>query len=226
MNKELFFSVILDDERQINDYQILLEQNIIRNSITELQNPVRIKDDCFIKESVLDNLFLKTLLRLDPMEVAEFLNFHRNEYEGEIEKFIKKIKFLYSNFNKLSDRFKYEQFALASNPTYKSIDNHLQELWGWITDQTSAKAEKLQWLGTPAQFGYVLLELAKKGYIKIPQTGGQDSFRKFAAYCNQLFDIDTTIANLEKELNPKSNSLTYANREGFKILERDKLSKS
>ncbi len=88
------------------------------------------------------------------------------------------------------------------------------------------KRIKLKWLGTPSQFGWVFLELAKKGYVETPKTGGQDSYAKYARICNDLFDIKTTPANLEKELNPRSNSLTLANREEIKISPISSLSKS
>ena len=86
--------------------------------------------------------------------------------------------------------------------------------------------QKLKWNGTPSQFGYIFLELAQNGFIEVPKTGGIDSYSKYAAYCMNLFDINTTQRNLVKELNQKSNSLTYANRKEFKIPERNDLSKS
>lgn len=77
--------------------------------------------------------------------------------------------------------------------------------------------EKLKWNGTPSQFGWLFLELANKGFIEIPQTAQQNSHSKYAKVCFDLFEIDTTLENLKNELNPKRNSLTYANREEFKI---------
>ena len=38
------------------------------------------------------------------------------------------------------------------------------------------KKDKLKWRGTPSQFGYLFLQLAKKGFIEIPSTSGEASY--------------------------------------------------
>ena len=76
---------------------------------------------------------------------------------------------------------------------------------------------KLQWKGSPAQFGYLMLELAQQGYIEIPSTSGEASYRKYATICYKLFELDTTEANLIKEMNPNTNSLVDSNRAKFQI---------
>jgi hypothetical protein len=63
--------------------------------------------------------------------------------------------------------------------------------------------EKLKWLGTTAQFGFIINELATKGFIEFPQTHKELSISKLAKLCLNSFNIDTTKGTLENALNPE-----------------------
>jgi hypothetical protein len=84
-------------------------------------------------------------------------------------------------------------------------------------DLASNKIEKLRWLGTPSQFGFIFNELAERGFIEIPKTHGKESISKFANICYALFEIEATPGNLAKELNPNKCTLSNTNRKFFKF---------
>ena len=77
--------------------------------------------------------------------------------------------------------------------------------------------EKLEWKGSVSQFGYLFNELVEKGFIEKPKSKGRATHAAFARSCLKLFEFRGEDSSLEKELSPQSNSLTYANREEFKI---------
>ncbi len=78
--------------------------------------------------------------------------------------------------------------------------------------------EKLKWLGTTAQFGFIINELATNGFIEFPQTHKEESISKLAKLCLNSFSIDTTKGTLENALNPeKSQYLSEIKRKSFTI---------
>ncbi len=90
------------------------------------------------------------------------------------------------------------------------------------TETTSAikpVQKKIKWLGSPSQFGFIIDALVIGGYIERPTS----SFKKDAEFYLNIFDLDTTIGTLEKELNFKGNSITPDNRKQFKIIKKDQL---
>ncbi len=78
---------------------------------------------------------------------------------------------------------------------------------------------KLKWLGTPAQFGFIIQELIGKGYIEKPS----NSLRKDTELLLQHFDIVAKKATIEKEISERQNSLSPSNRARFKIPFKDSL---
>jgi len=96
-----------------------------------------------------------------------------------------------------------------------------------LLDQKGIKrnlTQKIKWLGTPAQFGWLMIELNQKGYIQYPLTNNEESIRKMAKLCFDGFQFETklgntTSGNLENELNNKKNSLTEVGRADFNIQE-------
>lgn len=90
-----------------------------------------------------------------------------------------------------------------------------------IEPKTNVVNTKLKWLGTPAQFGFIIQELIGKGYLEKP-TG---SFAKDANVYLQLFDIQTKPATLAKEISTgeNQNSLSSTNRAKIKIAHKDQL---
>lgn len=80
-------------------------------------------------------------------------------------------------------------------------------------EPTNNQLKKLKWTGTPSQFGFIIDLLIQGGYIKKPTT----SFAKDANIYLSLFDIDTTVATLTKEVSENTNNLEATNRIKFKI---------
>ena len=77
--------------------------------------------------------------------------------------------------------------------------------------------DKIKWLGTPSQFGYIFLELVKQGFIELTLHNGDSNFTELARRCYKYFDIDTTPENLKKEMNPNKNTLSDTKRAKFTI---------
>lgn len=226
---EIYYSIVLPGESVKSKYQVQLANKDLKcNSET---GDIQISDDKFISSDRLDEILIITLYKQDFMEISDFLDFHLVEYKGDKLWFLKKTKYVIDNYfasgYTVYDNVDYSLQPHIENPKTNEIYNWFDK-WNQEYDITNDKTslKKLKWLGTPSQFGWVFLELADKGFIELPKTGGQDSHTKYANYCFGIFDIDTTPGNLIKEMNPKSNSLTFANRNEFTFPEISKLSKS
>jgi len=76
--------------------------------------------------------------------------------------------------------------------------------------------EKIKWLGTPSQFSYLMLELAKRGFIEQPLYRGETSPSRYAELCYNNFEIETTLESLKTEFK-KDSSLTDVYRAKFTI---------
>lgn len=81
-------------------------------------------------------------------------------------------------------------------------------------------ATKLKFNGSPALFGFLITELAKKGYIEYPLRSGDPNYTGLAKICFSLFEIQTTSENLIREFNPNKNSLSETKRRKFSIPEK------
>lgn len=84
--------------------------------------------------------------------------------------------------------------------------------------------KKLEWKGTPAQFGFFIIELIGKGYLEKP-TG---SYKKDAKLYLDFFDIKaddtpTTEGTIAKEISSTTNSISSSNAQKFKLPNIDKL---
>jgi len=94
------------------------------------------------------------------------------------------------------------------------------EYWEKYRDEPSSEQganEKIKWLGTPAQFGYIMTELIGKGFVEPPLYNGEPNFSGLTRLCFQAFNIDTTPGNLKNEMNPKRNTLSDTKRQKFTI---------
>jgi hypothetical protein len=91
------------------------------------------------------------------------------------------------------------------------------EYWQNYIEPEPYKGEKLIWKGTPSQFGFIFSELAKQGYIDHPKTFSEWSYAKYARICLQVFDINTTQGNLEKELNRAIGKNTLSDTKQLKF---------
>jgi hypothetical protein len=150
----------------------------------------------------------------------EFLEHHlKHTFDNDIPKFKKYLDGLCLKYD----------FLKGTHETIitQFFDRLTQEDRPEKANVNALKAEKLRWSGTPSQFGYLLLELAKKGFIDLPTTGGEASYAKYAKVSSELFDFQTptTLENLKKEFNPNKNTLSETVRSKFSIPELTEISK-
>lgn len=85
----------------------------------------------------------------------------------------------------------------------------------------SKPSDKIKWVGSPSQFGYILLELVKHGFIEPPLYNGEPNFTGLAKLCYNCFSIDTSQENLIKEMNQVKNTLSDTKRAKIKISDAD-----
>jgi hypothetical protein len=86
--------------------------------------------------------------------------------------------------------------------------------------------KKIKWNGGPSDFGFLINQLIKQGWIDKPYKSNKDNAKFFI----NLFDIETingktTIGTLAKELSENSYSLSLENEKMFKIPHIDKMRK-
>jgi hypothetical protein len=84
--------------------------------------------------------------------------------------------------------------------------------------------ERIKWNASPSLFGFIFGELVSKGYITPPTTNSRPSYERLGKLLYRYFDIDTTEANIIKELKPENpetgyrpNTLSDQKRENFLI---------
>jgi hypothetical protein len=99
---------------------------------------------------------------------------------------------------------------------YEWMEEKRKELKAEVKE-TGAQVKKIKWNGSPSVFGYLFLELVKKGFIDPPPYNGEPNFAELSRLCFQYFDIDTTPENLKKVLNENSNQLSETKRAKFTI---------
>lgn len=113
----------------------------------------------------------------------------------------------------------FEQFKELSGLS----DNHFE-----LNEECKTeKIEKIKWLGSPEQFGYIFGQLAKKGYIELPTSQGEGSLSKLADLCLLYFEIlstkgkntgqQTTKENLERAINYETNQLGLKGKSSLEI---------
>lgn len=194
----------IEDEKQLNYSSI--ENFINENS----QNIKKYKFNRIVRNNV-------KLAKIDISKISEDLieiisaYLEKNGHSMAIKtiipaNFIKYNLYMeYKIFNENSDFVR----AIA---LLNSICNPLE-----IITPTPKIENKLKWLGTPAQFGYIINELVEKGFIECPTTHASPSISKLSRVCLEVFDLSSTPQNIEKELNPEKNTLSEIKRKHFKI---------
>ena len=76
-------------------------------------------------------------------------------------------------------------------------------------EQTSSTdIQKLKWNCPPSVLGWLITELANKGYIEYPLYNGEPNPTGLAKTCFGIFELDTTKENLIKEFNSNKNTLS------------------
>lgn len=88
------------------------------------------------------------------------------------------------------------------------------------TKSTGNETQKLKWLGTPSQFGFIIQELIGKGYLDRPTSSNQQDAKIYLS----IFNINTTEGTLAKELSENTNSITPENAGKLKMTHINKLS--
>jgi hypothetical protein len=153
------------------------------------------------------------LLEQISKEIREIILEHPN---------IEGLKFILKDFAKNLIYWNQESHPCMRCYSFKYLINLIEDFVGEPiirpSDFNSLKPHvKLKWTGKPAQLGYIMNELAEKGFIEIPKTRGDISYSRFAKVLLELFEIETTKANLENEVNPDKNSLGNLNRKKLSI---------
>lgn len=214
-----------------NSYKEFLSWN--NNEVTSPESPYQIDlpyqeliqkidyeklktDEYYIKpleKAFRDQYISKILFYLTPpSELKKFLDYHFFQYQGTKEDFIYfaewttgELKNLYSTHHKVS---------LSQDYIFQIIKDWAEEKRSEL--KTDGKhLGKIKWNGSPSVFGYLFLELVKNGFIEAPVRGGDPNYAGFAKQCFQHFELNTTLENLIKEMNPGKNTLSDTKRYKF-----------
>lgn len=205
-------------EKEINDFFSELYFEIA--AYTKEQRRVYGKGLLFLFEKHFlyqKNYFFKCS---DELEQDFYINFedvpyNPNEFnERKKEAIQRSVKYIYN----IKERI--EELCELSPENNKELENREETEIKKEIEKNKPLLKRLKWIGTPAQFGFMINELIGKGYIERP-TG---SFNKDAEFYLSLFDINTTVGNLANEVNENKNSLTGTNAAKFTIPHKDKLS--
>jgi len=148
----------------------------------------------------------------DPEVTTEFLQFHYEKYLADHGTGRHFLTFLRKNI------WKYGLPDQRTETIETWIDAKIKELEPNDKDRaTTGHQDKIKWKGTPSQFGYLVAQLIEKGFIDPPLFNGDINFSELSRRCYQYFDIDTTLGNLTKEMNPSKCTLSDTKRAKFTI---------
>jgi hypothetical protein len=88
------------------------------------------------------------------------------------------------------------------------------------SDLTKSTLEKkIKSNAPPALLAHVFHELALKGYIEFPMYAGEINLTGLARHVFEVVEIDTTLNNFIKEMNPGKNTLSLTKRQKFNLRE-------
>lgn len=128
---------------------------------------------------------------------------------------------------KIIDKKPFLIFIKEMLPSYPEIsESRKQTILEWVNEKMAylkenvkptPTNEKIKWNGSPSQFGFLINSLVTKGFIEPPLYNGETNFSGLARLCYDHFDIETTIGNLTKEVNPEKNTLSDTKRSKFDI---------
>ncbi len=177
--------------------------------------------DFYIKEVnplLEDKYYYKLFLGCRPTKCLEFLEYHYKRFcannPGEEINF---LSFIRETITQM--RFsKHKNIRDISNDSVRIplinewIEKKRSEL---MAEEPQQPLKKITWNGSPSLFGYIFSELVKNNFIETPVRNGEPNFTGFAKKCWEHFEIDTTMENLIKEMNPKKNSLSDTKRVKF-----------
>lgn len=113
------------------------------------------------------------------------------------------------NFNE-NERRKREEILEIKKNLIEQIKQGRNE-----TATTTNNIKKLKWNCSPSILGYLITELANKGFIEYPLHNGEINPTGLAKICFDIFEIDSSKENLIKEFNSNKNSLSDTKRAKF-----------
>jgi hypothetical protein len=191
---------------------------------TGLSEIINFSEECILKkDSHYFDLFfalqfsLTEILDGDSFPANEFLGYHlKNTFQNDAKKYTAFLDIICLKYTEFLGR-KHEPIVKRFLAEASSDSNQIVKEKG-----------KLKWKGAPSQFGYLFLELARQGFIELPSTNGEASYRKYSQTCFEMFEFEnkTTAQNLEKEMNPGKNTLSDTVRNRFIIPDFKDISKN
>lgn len=190
-----------------DDYDIYISEKLAKENINKefLEWPkLRDQKNFEYTERIFE------FLDSDLMTVIRFLEHHFTRYHeknGDKRSFLFFIQEMLPKFKQLTESRKNTVLAWLDEKRYE-IKNNLK---------STHIDMKITWNGSPAQFGYLFLELVKHGFIEPPLYNGEMNYTGLSRLCNNYFDIETTSQNLTKEMNPEKNTLSDTKRAKFTI---------
>ncbi len=181
-------------QQEFFDYNLV--DNYIQNAKSEIENLIYNQNnniDIFIKRVEKDCNSIK-------------LRFDRIFSENEL--------------NHINKRHLYQSLFLIRAFLFDFIswfENSVKE------SSSPIKINKIKTNCNPSLFAWLFTELAKKGFIETPLRSGETNYTGLAKEIFNHFEINTTLENLIKEMNPNKNSLSDTKRAKFNIPEQSDL---
>ena len=134
------------------------------------------------------------------------------------------------NISTFPRKYNYLIFMKAHLDCLERID---EELTNYLILMVSEGSEltipiigdQIKWQGSTAQFGFIFLELVKRGYIELPSYKGDGNYMHLARLCYVYFDLPTeSFGYFSKEMSPTQNSLSDTNKKKLTLPEMKEIS--
>jgi len=214
MNFTDFLNWIIDENERVSPYQLLVACPFTEDS--EILNYELIAP------------YFAIFSKSRPTECRNFLQYHFDNYEADKADFIWFIENTFIQENYYSNVYgvdKYDIGSLLKAPIMKVINTWIEEKRIELNiGMTEQEVNKIKWKGPPSVFGYLFLELVHNGFIEAPPLhNGEINYSGLARLFFEHFDIETTLGNLSKEMNPGKNSLSNTKRAKFTIPDKSVL---
>ena len=180
------------------------------DSVFVLHDPDEVKNQSFRDSFNANHGDTKVIIGYpEYKENPDFMEFYNENRAKKVNKkpFLLFIQEMLPNFPEISEARK--------NTIIEWVEEKLKDIKNNITPIQAN--ERIKWQGTPSQFGHLMLELVKQGFVGTKLHNGETNFSALARLCFNCFEIETTIGNLTKELNPEKNTLSDTKRAKFTI---------
>jgi hypothetical protein len=230
--RECYTSKILVEWNfEIQREKILKQLNETENKIEYLESLVKDSDEQTRTRFLGDDPLNRRNLIYTPLNNSVFTKPHVDGviYSPQVNSFRKNMyldKWLQNkepNWQKATIEtvriFCEVNFLIQQKKFLKEKLNEIQDTPHETNIEIKLKMKKLKWNCSPSILGYLITELAKKGFIEYPLRGGEPNYTGLAKLCLELFDVETTPENLIREFNPNKMSLSETKRIKFRIPE-------